>query len=90
MYNDLALYNISIPVLDDPPSMEELVGAINSRGKGVSFVGLPPEILQLLPNQLKEVILKLIVNVYFGDLQHGRNKYYMLSLKMNIQQKFLR
>ena len=67
VYNDLALHNVYIPSLDDPPSMEELVEAINSSGKGVRFDGLPPEILQLLPNQLKEVILKLIVNVFFAD-----------------------
>ena len=67
VYNDLALRNVYIPVLDDSPSMKEPEEAINSSGKGVSFDGLPPEILQLLPNQLKEVILKLIVNVFFGD-----------------------
>ena len=46
VYKDLALNNVYIPFLDDPPSIDELEEAINNNGKGVSFDGLPPEILQ--------------------------------------------
>ena len=56
--------------------MEELVEAINGSVMGVSFDGLPPVILQLLPNQWKEVTLKLILMFFSVTiLQHERNKY---------------
>ena len=68
VYNDLALNNVYIPYLDDPPSIDELEEAINNNGKGVSFDGLPPEILQLIPDRMKEIILQLIIiNVFYGD-----------------------
>ena len=64
---DIELHNIYIPYPDDPPSLDELEEAISNSGKGVSFDGLPANILLLIPDELKQIIHKLMINVFFGD-----------------------
>ena len=50
--------------MDDIPSHNELDEAIS--GKGVSFDGLPPNILNIIPDSMKNTILKLMQNVFLG------------------------
>ena len=63
----LNLYDGYVPLLDDIPNIEELNLALKSVKRGVSFDGLPPDVLMLLPPTLKNVILALIQTVFFGD-----------------------
>ena len=53
-------YDGYVPLLDDVPNIDELNIALKSVKRGVSFDGLPPKVLVLLPPVLKEVILILI------------------------------
>ena len=59
-------YEGCVPLLDDIPGLDELNIALKSIKRGVSFDGLPPKVLLLLPPSLKEVILTLIQTVFFG------------------------
>ena len=67
VWDELDTYDMYIPILDDTPSMQELESAINAIGSGVSIDGLPPKIVKILPPSMREHILKLIQQVFFGD-----------------------
>ena len=60
-------HNIYIPLLDDTPDMTELSLAMKSIRRGVSFDGLPPKILPLIPYPLKVTILAFIQNIFFSS-----------------------
>ena len=60
-------YDGYVPLLDDIPNIEELNIALKSVKRGVSFDGLPPKVLVLLPPALKDVILILVQTIFFGD-----------------------
>ena len=60
-------YDISVPEMDKPPDMNELEQALKCIRRGASFDGLPPDILLLLPPSLKEVLLKLIQQIFFNN-----------------------
>ena len=47
-------------MLDDAPDLNELSLAMRSIRRGVSFDGLPPKVLPIIPNALKEIILVLL------------------------------
>ena len=65
--DDLHHYDFIIPILDDVPDMFELEIAIKSIRRGISFDGLPPNILRIIPYDLKEIILILIQNIFFTE-----------------------
>ena len=60
-------YEIEVWEMDKPPEMNELDLALKSKRNGVSFDGLPSEILVILPDSMKHVILKLMKKIFFGD-----------------------
>ena len=64
--NEVSTHDIYLPILDDIPSHNELDEAISDSGKGVSFDGLPPNILNIIPDSMKNIILKLMQNVFLG------------------------
>ena len=47
--------------------MFELEIAIKTIRRGISFDGLPPNILRIIPYDLKEIILILIQNIFFTE-----------------------
>ena len=47
--------------------MEELETAYKELGTGISIDGLPTKIVQFFPKSMKEIILHLIVEVFFGE-----------------------
>ena len=59
-------HKVHIPSLDRSPDMNELEIALKKNRKGVSFDGLSPDILHIIPKSLKEVILVLIQKVFFN------------------------
>ena len=63
----LSAYDCYVPVLDDALDIDELDRALKSIKRGVSFDGLPPQVLLFLPPALKEVILILMQTVFCGD-----------------------
>lgn len=74
-------HDIYIPILDDPPTMDELESAILKIGTGVSLDGLPTDIAKILPTEMKEVILQLVINVFFNDYPSEWSKQILHSLK---------
>ena len=54
----------SISILNDPPDMYELDIAMRSI-KGVSYDGLSPKMLDIIPNSLKEILLSFIQKIFF-------------------------
>ena len=57
-------YEVYIPMLDDAPDINELSLAMRSIRRGVSFDGLPPKVLPIIPNALKEIILVLLQRIF--------------------------
>ena len=78
---DLESYDTYIPILDDIPSMLELLVAMKRLGKGVSLDGIPPSIVNILPMSMKEVILSMIQRVFFGQYPDEWTKQILHSLK---------
>ncbi len=60
-------YDTEVWELDKPPEMDELELALKTKRNGVSFDGLPSDILVILPASMKHVILMLIQKIFFGD-----------------------
>ena len=81
VWDELDTYDMYIPILDDTPSMQELESAINAVGTGVSIDGLPPKIVKILPPSMKEHILNLIQQVFFGDYPTEWTKQILHSIK---------
>jgi hypothetical protein len=74
-------HHMYIPILDDPPTMDELESAILKIGTGVSLDGLPPDIAKILPKSMKEVILQLLIDVFFNEYPSEWSKQLLHSLK---------
>ena len=70
-----------IPILDDPPTMDELESAILKIGTGVSLDGLPPDVAKILPASMKEVILQLLIEVFFNEYPSEWSKQILHALK---------
>ena len=68
------IYEIHVPALDRMPDINELDIALKSICRGISFDGLPPEILHIFPLALKEVLLLLMQRVFFGKYPKDWNK----------------
>ena len=60
-------YNVVDPSIDSAPTMEELEFALKSFGNGVGPDGIPGEIIPILPKSVKDLILLLMVRVFFGE-----------------------
>ena len=59
-------YDTGLWELDKPPEIGELELAFKTKRNGVSFDGLPSDILLILPESLKQVILILMKKIFFG------------------------
>ena len=66
MYEEMNDHNMYVPLLDDILRMEELEKAIDKSGKGTSFDGLTSDVIQIVPNSLKDIILVLMQRVFSG------------------------
>ena len=64
---DLSQYDFHVPVLDAIPNMYELEIAMKCVRRGISFDGLPPAILEIIPNPLKMIILLLVQKIFVSD-----------------------
>ena len=64
---DLSRYEMYIPSLDNRMNMDELDDALRLIGTGVSLDGIPPAIAKVLPQPLKEMILDLVNQIFFGQ-----------------------
>ena len=68
----------SCPITDSQIDKEELDFAIKKLGNGISFDGISSDLLILLPEELRECILKLFQNIYIG---HYPSRWNMQLLK---------
>ena len=62
----LDIHQIIIPVLDETPDLNELEIAIKTNRRGISFDGLPSNVLHIIPQSLKKIILLSVQNIFFG------------------------
>ena len=62
--DELINYNMYIPILDDAFENNELTYAIQNMGKGIGTDGLASDILKMLPNEMKNLIL-VLMNLVF-------------------------
>ena len=63
---NLNSYHMYVPVLDDCPTMSEVNYALKKFGKGAGVDGLTAEIAQIIPSEMKDIILLLIQRVFYG------------------------
>lgn len=84
---DLNQYEMYIPILDNPPTMEELDLALLKIGSGVSLDGIPPNVSKFLPKSIKEVILKLMQDVFYGEYPNEWTKQILHSIKKMVIHK---
>ena len=59
-------YEMNVPDLYRIPDMNELDIAMKSINRGINFDGLPPNILRIIPEALKDIILALLQKIFFG------------------------
>lgn len=74
-------YNVYIPSLDDPISMEELQFALRNIGSGVSIDGIPPGIAKILPESFRMKILDLMNRIFTGSYPDEWCKQILHSIK---------
>ena len=60
----LDVYEMYVPILDDPINNEELSRALKKIGTGCGLDGIPAAVVRVLPVMMHENILKLLKNVY--------------------------
>ena len=68
------------PITDSQIGREELEFAIKKIGNGVSFDGISSDLLPLLPEALRECVLKLFQNVYIGHYPRQWNRQLLKSV----------
>ena len=60
-------YNVVNPSVDSTPTMDELEYALKNFGNGVGPDDIPGDIIPLLPRSVKNLILLLMIRVFFGE-----------------------
>ena len=73
-------YNKVIPFMDELPKKDEVDFAVRNIGKGVGVDGLPGNILKMLPNNMKDIVLILMKNVVAGKYPNEWEKQILHAL----------
>ena len=81
LLEDINFYDVCIPVTACTPTMVETELAIKKIGNGVGNDGIPADIITLLPQSLKELILELIKNVFHYDYPYEWSKQILHSIQ---------
>ena len=65
---------VHCPESDTQIDQDELDYAIRKIGNGVSFDGISPDVMRLLPDEVRECVLKLFQNIFNGPYPKQWNK----------------